>query len=170
MRQISVYEQNGKSIIEKFISQTNDKVKRKLKRQLEYICDERNGFTEPYVKHFSIEKYRQFYELRVKASGTMVRIIFCENDSEIILLYAFYKRDRKDTEKALECALKIKNAITLENNVVKRQLVIVRLAAPREVLFFNAEIGGENEKQRIAGKAEVFLEQNKKTKYGGFLQ
>ncbi len=125
MRQISVYVQDNENQVERFISQTNDKIKRKLKSQLEYICDERNGFVEPYVKHFSIEKYRQFYELRVKASGTMIRIIFIENKGEILLLYAFYKRDRKDTEKALECALKIKNAIISENSTVqKRQLVI----------------------------------------------
>lgn len=125
MRKILVYNSEGDCQVERFISQTNDKIKRKLKSQLEYIRDERNGFIEPYVKHFSIEKYRQFYELRVKASGTMMRIIFIENRGEILLLYAFYKRDRKDTEKALECALKIKNAITTENNTVqKRQLVI----------------------------------------------
>ena len=125
MRQISVYVQDNENQVERFISQTNEKIKRKLKTQIEYICDERNGFIEPYVKHFSIEKYRQFYELRVKASGTMIRIIFIENKGEILLLYAFYKRDRKDTEKALECALKIKNVITSENRAVqKRQLVI----------------------------------------------
>ena len=52
----------------------------------------------------------------------MVRVIFYERNGEIILLHAFYKRDRKDTEKALEVALKILNSITDENGDVKELL------------------------------------------------
>lgn len=88
--------------------------------------DKHNAFTEPHVKHFTIEKYRRLYELRVKAAGTMVRVIFYEKDGEVLLLYAFYKRDRKDTEKALETSLKILNSISDEKGDIdssyKREL------------------------------------------------
>lgn len=46
------------------------------------------------------------------AAKTMVRVIFHEKNGEIILLYAFHKRDRKDTERALEAARRIYDEIT----------------------------------------------------------
>ena len=56
----------------------------------------------------------------------MVRVIFYDKDGEVLLLYAFYKRDRKDTEKALEASLKILNSISDENGDIdssyKREL------------------------------------------------
>lgn len=127
MRKIYIYEHDGKCQIQDFFSKTNPKIQKKLKFQLAYIRDKHNGFTEPHVKHFTIEKYRRLYELRVKAAGTMVRVIFYDKDDEILLLYAFYKRDRKDTEKALETSLKIFNSISDEIGDVdatyKRELI-----------------------------------------------
>ena len=58
----------------------------------------------------------------------MVRVIFYDKDGEVLLLYAFYKRDRKDTEKALETSLKILNSISDINGDIdssyKRELVL----------------------------------------------
>ena len=51
----------------------------------------------------------------------MVRIIFYEKNGDIIFLHAFYKHDRKDTEKALETALKILESITDENGIVSEK-------------------------------------------------
>ena len=48
-----------------------------------------------------------------------VRVIFYEHNGELILLYAFVKRDRKDTEKALETAIKILCRITEPDGEVK---------------------------------------------------
>ena len=45
----------------------------------------------------------------MKVSGNMVRVLFAKQDADIVLLYAFYKRSSKDTEKALEAAFKIHN-------------------------------------------------------------
>ena len=70
------------------------------------------------MKHFSIEKYRKLYELRIKATGIMVRVIFYEHNGEIILLHAFYKRDRKDTEKALETGLKILHSLLAADGTI----------------------------------------------------
>lgn len=118
MRKIYTYEKNGVCPIDDFFRQANDKIKRKFLFQLKYIEDEHNVFAEPHVKHFSIEKYRQLYELRIKAAGTMVRVIFYEPNNEIILLYAFYKRDRKDTEKALETGLKILHSLLAADGTI----------------------------------------------------
>lgn len=50
----------------------------------------------------------------------MIRIIFfLSGSSDIILLHAFYKKEKRDTERALETALKILNSMncdTTENN------------------------------------------------------
>lgn len=62
---------------------------------------------EPHVKHFSLEKYRELYELRAKGKD-MVRIIFTRLPGEkILLLYPFTKKQSRDTEKALESARKL---------------------------------------------------------------
>ena len=93
--------------VDTFIKTSNRKIKKKFDFILRYIADEKNQFKEPYVKHFSIEKYKRLYELRLKAAGTMVRIIFYNIEENIILLHAFIKRDKRDTEQALDYALKL---------------------------------------------------------------
>lgn len=103
-----MYKNDGaKGQVDSFIKTSNIKIRKKFDFLLRYIADERNQFKEPYVKHFSIEKYKRLYELRLKAAGTMVRIIFYNIDDNIILLNAFIKKDKRDTEQALEHALKI---------------------------------------------------------------
>ena len=103
-----MYKNDGaKGQVDTFIKTSNIKIRKKFDFILKYIADERNQFKEPYVKHFSIEKYKRLYELRLKAAGTMVRIIFYNIDDNIILLNAFIKRDKRDTEQALEHALKL---------------------------------------------------------------
>ena len=62
---------------------------------------------EPHYKHFSIEKYQSLYELREKGR-VVVRVIFtpCPN-GDYLLLHAFVKRQKRDTEKALEHSLRL---------------------------------------------------------------
>ena len=103
-----MYKNEGaKGQVDTFIKTSNTKIRKKFDFILHYIADESNQFKEPYVKHFSIEKYKRLYELRLKAAGTMVRIIFYNIDENVILLNAFIKRDKRDTEQALEQALKL---------------------------------------------------------------
>ena len=103
-----MYKNEGaKGQVDTFIKASNIKIRKKFDFILRYIADERNQFKEPYVKHFSIEKYKLLYELRLKAAGTMIRIIFYNIDENVILLNAFIKRDKRDTEQALEHALKL---------------------------------------------------------------
>lgn len=121
MRKIYAYTKDNRSPVEEFIKATNDKIKEKLIFQLVYIKDESNPFCEPYVKHFSMERYRKMYELRIKAAETMIRIIFYEHDGEIVFLHAFHKRDRKDTDRGLESALKILESIVDKNGKIPKE-------------------------------------------------
>lgn len=52
---------------------------------------------EPYVKHFTLERYSSLYELRAK-SKTLVRIIFTMTpDGDVLFLTPFVKQHRRDT-------------------------------------------------------------------------
>ncbi len=126
MRKVLAYETNGKCPVEDFFKASNKKIQSKFKYQLDYIKDEHNILMEPHIKHFVIERYKQLYELRIKAAGMMVRVIFHERGNEIILLHAFYKRDRKDTEKALETSLKLLHSLQNSDdieNIVCREMI-----------------------------------------------
>ncbi len=131
MRKIYTYKDGNKYPVEEFLMDIDEKLRRKLITQIIYICDERNPFAEPYVKHFSIAKYRQMYEVRVKAAETMLRIIFYEKDGNIILLHAFRKRDRKDTEKALINAFRILDGIIDDNGNIPEEYI--KLIEPVEL-------------------------------------
>ena len=119
MRKIYAYTNDGECQVKDFFNRAEEKAVDKLMFQLEIIRDERNGFLEPHIKHFSIERYRRLYEFRFKAYNLRVRVIFYEHNGELILLYAFVKRDRKDTEKALETAIKILCRITEPDGEIK---------------------------------------------------
>lgn len=111
MRKIYVYRNDaGEVPVLRFIESTHKKIRSKFDFMLHFVKDERNMLCEPYVKHFSIDKYKMLYELRIRANGTMVRVIYYRAEENIILLHAFFKKSRRDTENALEYALKILNS------------------------------------------------------------
>ena len=89
---------------------------------MEYIKDVRNSFTEPHIKHFTIDRYKELYELRIKAAGTMVRVIFYEDNCDILLLYAFYKHDKRDTQRALDTAIRILSSY--KSDPARRELML----------------------------------------------
>lgn len=119
MRKIYAYTNGGECQVKDFFNRAEEKAVDKLMFQLEIIRDEKNGFLEPHIKHFSIERYRRLYEFRFRAYNLRVRVIFYEHNGELVLLYAFIKRDKKDTEKALETAMRILCNITEPDGEVK---------------------------------------------------
>ena len=121
MRKLYAYAPDCHCPVQEFLQSMDAKIRDKFRFQLAYILDEKSSFVEPYVKHFSIAKYRQLYEIRVKAAETMVRVIFHEKNGEIILLHAFHKRDHKDTERALDAAWRIYEEITARNGGICRE-------------------------------------------------
>ncbi len=100
-------DEKDKLPIEDFLNKSNPKIRKKYDFILQVIVNEAAQLKEPYVKHFTIEKYKMLYELRLKAAGTMVRIIYYEEGTDIIMLHAFIKKDKRDTVQALEYSLKL---------------------------------------------------------------
>ncbi len=123
MREIFVYEKDGQCPVEMFLKSADKKIQDKFKYQMDYIKDEHNQLIEPHIKHFSLERYRQMYEMRIKAAGKMVRVMFYECAGKIVLLYAFHKRNYKDTEKALEAGLKILNSLLKNNGEINENYI-----------------------------------------------
>ena len=88
MRKVYAYWNGSQCPVNEFFKKADEKIRKKFRFQLEYITDEKNPFCEPYVKHFSMDKYKELYEFRIKAANTMVRILFYEYHQEILLLHA----------------------------------------------------------------------------------
>ena len=93
--------------VKDFMEQADEKTRAKINSVLSYLSDDKNPLREPYVKHISTAKYKELYELQVKASGEMSRLIFTLSDDALVLLYAFKKKCDRDNEKAFERAFKI---------------------------------------------------------------
>lgn len=109
MDNIKVYQPPGEvSQVEAFIEDLHPKLREKLVWQIFRLSRTPPArLKEPHYKHFSIEKYRNFYELREK-NRIVIRIIFTVlPNGEILLLHAFQKRQSRDTMRALEHSLKL---------------------------------------------------------------
>ena len=109
MDNIKVYQPPGEvSQVEAFIEDLHPKLREKLVCQIFRLSrTPPTELKEPHYKHFSIEKYREFYELREK-NRIVVRIIFTMIPSgETLLLYGFPKRQSRDTMRALEHSLRL---------------------------------------------------------------
>lgn len=109
MDNIKVYQPPGQvSQVEAFIEGLHPKLRDKLVWQIFRLSrTPPAGLKEPHYKHFSIEKYRNFYELREK-NRVVIRVIFTVLPSgEVLLLHAFQKRQSRDTMRALEHSLKL---------------------------------------------------------------
>jgi mRNA-degrading endonuclease RelE of RelBE toxin-antitoxin system len=108
MRAIKIYQPHGpKAPMLTFIETLDPKLQKKLRRQFHLLAHtELNALREPHYKHFVLEKYSQFYELREK-NKVLVRIIFMIDGEDILLLTPFIKRQPRDTMRALEASLGI---------------------------------------------------------------
>lgn len=114
MRKVFYYRNGGYAPVEDFIAKADEKVKKKFLFCVGYILGEPGALSEPYVKHISLSS--KLYEMRFKASGKLIRILFYEEDSNVYLLHAFYKKDRRDTDKNLACAEKALARFMSERN------------------------------------------------------
>lgn len=109
MENIKVYKPpGGVSQVETFIEGLEPKLRDKLVWQIFRLSrTPPAGLKEPHYKHFSIEKYRDLYELREK-NHIVIRVIFTVlPNGEVLLLHAFQKRQSRDTMQALERSLKL---------------------------------------------------------------
>ena len=86
MRNIYIYKNKTESQVARFFENADKKLQNKFKSIITYISNEKNPLCEPYVKHISIGRYRELYEIRMKSSGNMVRVLFVKQDTDIVLL------------------------------------------------------------------------------------
>ncbi len=93
--------------VKSFIEQADEKTRTKMEFMIAYLFDDKNVLREPYVRHISIPKYKELYELRIRTAKAMARTIFTVSGENIVLLYAFQKKCKRDNVKALECAYKM---------------------------------------------------------------
>ena len=103
MRSVKIYHPPGRAApMDQFINSLDSKLQKKLRFQLFLLATKPDyELKEPHFKHFVLEKYSQFYELREK-SKILVRIIFVMDGEDILLLAPFIKKEPRDTMRALE--------------------------------------------------------------------
>ena len=88
-----------------FMAVLDEKAQKKLAYALKCMVITPGRLSEPQVKHFSIERYRQLYELRERIR-VLVRVIFTlDTEGNVILLHPFIKRHKRNTNQALEISL-----------------------------------------------------------------
>lgn len=98
---------SGEPPVSQFLAGLEPKLMEKIVRQIFFLADTPPSlWREPHVKHFSLEKYSDFYELREK-NKVLVRLIFTISGGDILLLAPFIKHQPRDTMKALEQSLRI---------------------------------------------------------------
>lgn len=59
-----------------FLKGGDKKLKIKFQSILAYISNAKNRLCEPYIRHISHIKFKELYEIRLKASGVMARVTF----------------------------------------------------------------------------------------------
>lgn len=109
MKGISIYQPPGcPAQTADFVDGLEPKLRKKLLWQIFRLTQiPRSDWKEPHYKHFTLERYRSFYEVREKGK-IIVRVIFTVRPSgEILLLNAFIQKQSRDTMQALEQSLRI---------------------------------------------------------------
>ena len=108
MRVVKVYRPPGQTApVDAFLKSLEKKFRDKIVCQIFTLARlDKTEMREPHFKHFSLERYSQLYEIREKGT-VLVRIVYTICGGDIILLIPFVKRQKRDTEKALEQSLKM---------------------------------------------------------------
>lgn len=113
MKALYLYQDTGGTAIEQFLQHFPLKQQKRLLRQIAMLLLPQLG--KPPVKHFLMKKYRLLYELRDKYKTTLTRIIFTYDASgNVILLEAFIKNHKRQTDAALASALAKMRRIELD--------------------------------------------------------
>lgn len=113
MKGILIYQPPDKpALLPSFIDNLDPRLREKIILQLFQLSrPHKPELREPHFKRFSLERYRDLCELRVK-SKVLVRIIFCfRPNGHVLLLHGFIKRQKRDTMQALEQSIRILDAL-----------------------------------------------------------
>lgn len=113
MKGILIYQPPDKGAqLPDFIDGLDPRLREKVIMRIYQISQQHKPeLKEPHFKRFSLERYRNLCELRIK-SKMLIRVIFyLYPDGRVLLLYGFIKRQKRDTMQALEEALRILDAL-----------------------------------------------------------
>lgn len=113
MKGILIYQPPDKTAqLPHFIDGLDPRLREKiLLRVYQLSLPQKPELKEPHFKRFSLERYRDLCELRVK-SKMLIRIIFYLGpNGGVLLLHGFIKRQKRDTMQALEQSLRILDAL-----------------------------------------------------------
>lgn len=104
--------QEGAPPLSAFLKAMDPKLRAKLESLFVMLAVTPAGLLhEPYVKHFTIERYSALYELRAK-SKLLARIIFTVRpDGDVLFLAPFIKTHKRNTMQALDASLKMLSQI-----------------------------------------------------------
>lgn len=104
-RQICSYiDSNGFDPTMEFICRLELKLQTKVWRQLKLLAKADCALQPPLIKAFRLDRYRGFFELRIRIRQMIRIIFFVDSDGKIILLHGFVKKHDRATEQALETA------------------------------------------------------------------
>lgn len=109
-RQVEYYKkENGKIPVLEYLLSLPPKMRAKAFSEIELLEKHGSDLREPYTKPIKGEKYRGLYELRIKFSSDISRIIyFTFRNNTFVLLHGFTKKTEKTPQGELERALRYK--------------------------------------------------------------
>jgi phage-related protein len=114
----------GKVPFQDFMDSLDGEQQKKLRYALRCLVMNTGKMSEPQVKHFSIERYKQLFELREKAQ-VLLRVVFTlDKNDNIILLEPFIKRHKRNTNQALETSLKMLSEIKQDRGALRLYVLI----------------------------------------------
>ena len=101
--------ENGKIPVLEYLLTLNPKMRAKTYMEIELLEKHGSLLKAPYTKTIEGEKYKGLYELRVKFSSDISRILyFTYINNTFVLLNGFTKKSNKTPKSELERALRYK--------------------------------------------------------------
>ena len=113
MKGIYIYQPPDKpAALPAFIEDLDPRLREKIIIWLLYLSQhQKPELKEPHFKRFSLERYRDLCELRVKSTVLIRIIFFLRSNGDVMLLYGFIKHQKRDTMQALEQAVSVLSAL-----------------------------------------------------------
>jgi len=110
MYKIKYYAENKKSPVIEFIKEQSPKEKAKILREIELLEEFGLFLGMPHIK--KLKGYDDLWELRIKHSSNIFRILFLNyHDGIFVLLHAFRKKSNKTPQREIDIALNRSQAL-----------------------------------------------------------
>ncbi len=103
VHEIIYYEENNKSLVVEFLKRQNPKHQAKILREIDLLEEFGLSLGLPHIR--KIINYG-LWELRIKYSSNIFRILFTVKDNKFILIHGFPKKTDKISKREINIALK----------------------------------------------------------------